>query len=174
MRWTVALGIVAFGACFQFHVARAEEQMVPLVVSGEWATLAHRPSMLAPPDTCLVVSARGFLIRADEMTLELRMINKSWSLPPDVHGTIKVSVGNWTKTLAVAHNTTNMLGALLMPYDILPMFEAMDKAASMTVTVGNVAPIIISLAGSTKATNAFRTCAGIKSNAKTPGSNPFD
>ena len=110
-------------------------------------------------------------IRADAMTLELRMMNERWSLPPDTHGTIKVSVGNWTKTLAVAHNTADMLGALLLPSDILPMFEAMDKAASMTVTVGNAAPIIISLAGSTK---AFRTCAGIKSNAKTPGSNPFD
>ncbi len=50
----------------------------------------------------------------------------------------------------------------------------MDNSAIMTVTVGKAKPLAVSLVGSTRVTNAFRTCAGINSNAKTPGGNPFE
>ncbi len=52
------------------------------------------------------------------------------------------------------------------------MFQAMDKAATMTLTVGKVKRVV-SLSGSTKSTNAFRTCAGFKGAPATSGSNPF-
>ena len=50
----------------------------------------------------------------------------------------------------------------------------MDAASAMIVTVGKAKPVTVSLIGSTKATNAFRTCAGINGNPKAPGSNPFE
>ena len=56
----------------------------------------------------------------------------------------------------------------------LAMFAAMDKAEGMSVTIGKARLFQVSLNGSTRAINAFRTCAGINSNAKTPGSNPFE
>jgi hypothetical protein len=49
----------------------------------------------------------------------------------------------------------------------------MGKSASMAATIGKAKPKTSSLSGSTKVTNAFRTCAGIHSNAASPGSNPF-
>jgi hypothetical protein len=43
----------------------------------------------------------------------------------------------------------------------------------MTVTGGKAKSFSVSLAGSTKTTNVFRTCAGIKSDAPSGGDNPF-
>lgn len=49
----------------------------------------------------------------------------------------------------------------------------MDKAAAMAVTVGKAKPISVSLTGSSKAANAFRTCAGIEGGSGKGGENPF-
>jgi hypothetical protein len=49
----------------------------------------------------------------------------------------------------------------------------MAKAASLKLTIGKDAPISVSLDGSTKALNAFRTCAGIGGGGTGGGSNPF-
>ena len=163
------LGIAASG------VAMADEMMVPLVVSGDWAALAHRPTMLAAPDACMVGNfGKGLAFRADSETIELRMMDKKWSLPADIQGSIVVSVGAWKATLEIDSNTSNLVAAVIERDALGPMFAAMDKASSMTVTVGKAPPTVISLAGSTRATDAFRTCAGINSNSKTPGSNPVE
>ena len=101
------------------------------------------------------------------------MLNEKWSLPAGVHGDIDVSVGAWKVTLDIIDNTATMVTAKIQVGDVVPMFSAMDKAGSMAVKVGNSPPETISLAGSTRVTDAFRTCAGIPGNAKTPGTNPF-
>jgi hypothetical protein len=115
----------------------------------------------------------GFTFRADRDSVEVRVVNSAWSLPSDVQGTITVTVPGWHATFDITSNTSDMVSATIEQADLLPMFAAMDKAAAMTVAVGKAPPLTISLAGSTRVTDAFRTCAGINSNSKTPGGNPF-
>jgi hypothetical protein len=151
-------------------LARADEQLTPLAISGSWAALAHQSSVIAPPDVCVVFDATsGVALHADVGGIQLRIANRDWSLPTGVIGTIVISVGGWSHSFEIDANTNAEV-----PQDVIgPMFDAMDKSISMSVVVGKAKPIPVSLSGSTRATNAFRTCAGIKGNVASPGSNPF-
>ena len=155
-------------------LARADEQLTPLAINGDWAALAHEPSVIAPPDVCLVVNAvSGVALRADANGIQLRVMNNKWSLPAGVTGAIVISVGGWSHSFEIDDNTDTMVNAEV-PQDVIgPMFDAMDKSSSMSVEAGKAKPLPVSLSGSTRATNAFRTCAGIKGNVASPGSNPF-
>ncbi len=71
-------------------------------------------------------------------------------------------------------NTATTIATILTMNEIISLLDLMDKAPSMTVTIGNAKPFTVSLTGSTVATNAFRTCAGLRgSQAIPPGANPF-
>jgi uncharacterized membrane protein len=155
--------------------ANADEQLRPLAFGGEWVAVAHSESMVAHPDVCAVANqTSGIVIRAGSDGIQFRATNEKWSLPPDVHGAIAVAVGAWAASLDIEANTDTMIAAEIASDVAAPMFAAMDKAASMSVTVGKAKPFQVSLKGSTKATNAFRTCAGISGNSNSPGSNPFE
>lgn len=156
------------------HCAWADEQMVPLAVSGDWIALAHRESMIARPDVCAVINGQsGLAFRSDADGTQIRITDEHWTLPVNVEGSIAVSVGDWKTSFDIDDNTDTMVNAEVPADVVLPMFAAMDKAASMSITVGKAKPFPVSLAGSTRATNAFRTCAGIEGSPTTPGSNPF-
>jgi len=104
----------------------------------------------------------------------LRLIDSRWSLPPDVTGTVSITIGDWKKSFEIDGNTSDSVNAEVAK-DVIPdLFARMDKASTMFVTVGKAKPFQVSLAGSTKATNAFLTCAGIKGHSQVPGSNPFE
>jgi len=108
----VAIMVSVFVGLATLGTARADEQMVPLTESGDWAAFAHHVSMTAPPDVCMAMTEQGLLFRADTEGVELRMINKKWSLPADVHGAISVSVGAWKQTFEINYNTSNMVSAI--------------------------------------------------------------
>lgn len=149
----------------------------PIAQSGDWIALEHRPSITEAPDVCVAMAVSAgpvFAFRASLEGLEARVSNKKWSLPTEVKGTLTLSAGKFTKTVDIATNTSDTVSADIGPDETDEMFGAMDNASSMTVKVGKDAPFKVSLAGSTRVTNAFRTCAGLKSHAKTPGSNPFE
>jgi hypothetical protein len=173
MRWIVVASglVVLLGFSLRAH---ADEGIIPLAESGDWAALAHHTSMTAPPDVCLAMNAaQGIALRADENGVQFRVSNSSWSLPAGVQGTIIVQVDDLKLSLDIDGNTAEMVDAEISNDNLVAMFGKMDKSGSMYVTVGKAKPLVVSLAGSTKATNAFRTCAGVKSNAPSAGSNPF-
>ena len=154
--------------------ARADEQTQILAESGNWGALAHSVSMTAPPDICLAVNpVSGLAFRSDEHKIELRVADKSWSLPAGIAGSMEISIGGWEDKLDIGWNTNDMIAARIPPEVIVSMFASMDKSTSMSIKIGNEKIRKISLSGSTKATNAFRTCAGIPSNSDIPGGNPF-
>jgi hypothetical protein len=157
--------------------AAADEQMQLLASSGRWIAAAHSPSMTAAPDVCLVVTTlpteERFLIRADVDSTEVRLIDEDWSLPAGVTGSLKIDVGAYHHEFNISGNTSAFVSAAAEQDELLLLFAAMDNAGSMSVTAGTAKPLIVSLAGSTKATNAFRTCAGIRSSGSGGGSNPF-
>jgi hypothetical protein len=174
MRGIVGAAALAAVVCLFHPPALADEQIRPLAISGDWAAAAHAASMTAPPDVCLATNiASGFTVRSDEDGLQIRVTNRSWSLPANVTGIVEVDVGNFHKTFEIDDNTDNMVNAELPHDDAIALFSAMDNASSMSVTAGSGKPTTISLAGSTKATNAFRTCAGLNSAGSGGGSNPF-
>jgi hypothetical protein len=154
--------------------ANADEHLVPLAQSGEWVAMAHKVSMTAAPDVCVAYNARsGVALRGDGDTVQLRVIDKKWSLPNSVQGVVLVAIGNWNVTLPIADNTDDSVSAEVSAEDIVTLLTNMDKASTMAVTVGKAKPISVSLAGSSKAANAFRTCAGIEGGGEKGGDNPF-
>lgn len=154
--------------------ALADEGIFPLAESGDWVAVAHHASMTAPPDVCIAGNdAHGIVFRADRYGFQLRIFDQKWSLPANVHGNIFFSTQTLRLALDISDNTVDWVEANLSKDTILDMFAAMDIASSMTIAVGKAKPFVISLIGSTAATNAFRTCAGLKGNVPSPGSNPF-
>lgn len=157
-----------------FAPAAAQERIVPIVASGEWVAEMYQPSMTAPPTKCFVYNGvSGFILRADDGLFEMRVSDRRWSLPFRVSGAIVVKVGNFTLNEQIFANTSNTVSVVLDDADLLRLLSEMDKAGAMTVTVGNAGPFQVSLAGSTRATNAFRTCARLPGADAGPGSNPF-
>lgn len=154
---------------------RADEGIYPLAASGDWYAAEHRPNMTGRPDVCIAMNmVQGVAFRAGYGGVEFRVINSKWSLPSHVQGEVSITVGSVKQTLEIDANDSTFVSASVSPEFLVPLFTAMDDAANMSVTVGKAKPVIVSLTGSTRVTNAFRTCAGINSNAKTPGSNPFE
>ena len=152
----------------------ADEQMVPLAISGNWAALEHRDSLTAPPDVCLVINApEGLAFRASLDGKEVRVVNSKWSLPSNVTGSIQIKVGSVLKSFDIGSNTDTMVGASVSDEDMIEVFNAMDQSQTLTLTAGKSKPQNVSLSGSSRATNAFRTCAGLNSNDKKAGENPF-
>ena len=156
-------------------VARGGDQMVPLVSSGNWFAAAHQAGTFTKPDVCLVSTNHGreFGFRGEAGAVELRVRNPAWSLPSHVSGSVSVAVGDFTRTYEVASNGPALVSSVVPAEDIDVLFTAMSKAATMVVTVGKDAPFRVGLAGSARATNAFRTCAGIGGTVVLPGTNPF-
>ena len=173
MGWSFrVLAILALAA--SFAPAHGQEQIMPLAASGQWAAVARKANMVAPPDICMAINASaGIAFRADMMTVEIRVIDKSWSLPAGVEGTISISLPGYDKEWPIFDNEATMVSVLLGREGAEQLMDAMDKAATMTVKIGKAAPKTVSLTGSTTATNAFRTCARLRGTNAGPGTNPF-
>lgn len=152
----------------------ASERLVTLAESGQWVALARKESILTPPDMCMAVNAHaGVILRADQVSVEFRVFDRAWSLPTGSRGTVRVALPGFDRTMNVVDNTATMVVLVLAPEDMEQLLDAMDRASAMTVTPGSGRPIAVSLAGSTRATNAFRTCAGMRGGDAGPGTNPF-
>lgn len=173
MKWTALTACAAASIAIASPVL-ADEQLVTLAESGNWVAMEHRPSMTDPPDVCVAATSQGGLgLRSDGTTVEIRYVNTSWSLPDGVTGSISIAVDGTTYGFAIVSNTDTMVNAQVDADKVQPILDSMGKAASMVLTAGKAAPVTISLAGSMKALNAFRTCAGIGGSAPGAGSNPF-
>ena len=168
----ILVGVAALWSTCQ--VASADGQFVRLAVSGDWMAAAHRPSITAPADICIVGNAVSKVaLRADREGLQLRVANANWSLPVGVRGSITINLGEWKTILQIDGNTHTTVNADIPDDVVRPLFAAMDKAANMSVAVGEAGPISVSLSGGARATNAFRACAGIEGNSALPAGDPF-
>jgi hypothetical protein len=155
-------------------VVHADEQLVPLAQSGEWVAMAHKISITSPPDVCIAFNPMaGIALREDGDTTQFRVTDKKWSLPTSVQGNVLIVIGDWKLTLTISANTEDSIAANMEQPEIATLLTNMDRAATMAVTVGKAKPIPVSLTGSSKAANAFRTCAGIEGGSGKGGENPF-
>jgi hypothetical protein len=156
--------------------ANAEEETHIITSSGEWAAMSHSPSQLAPADTCMAVTIAGnsvFMLRIDEETKEIRVVNKKWTLPSGVTGSFNVTIGSYHKSFDIEHNTDVMVTTEVDSDGLVEFINAMDKGSTITVSAGKSAPMAFTLSGSTRVTNALKVCAGIHEASK-PGANPFE
>ena len=169
------LQTIALVALLAVSPACAEEALVPTAQSGSWVALEHRESMTQPVDVCVALNlTTGVAFRSDGSNVQLRIMNNSWSMPTGVTGSVVLSVANWKRAFDINDNTATMVNAELPSEAVPDMFLKIDRAAVMSVIVGKAQPINVSLLGSTRVTNAFRTCARITGNVASPGSNPFE
>jgi len=171
----VGAGIIALSLSLMLGSrAFAGEQTTPLAASGDWIAFAHSTSLTDPPDLCLAIEpAQGFAIRADDTDIEIRLVNDKWSLPANIAGTLVADIDGHDYPLDISSNSSNMVAAIISKKTLQSMIAVMDKAASMTVTPGKGAPVVISLNGSNKVTTAFLTCAGIRAKGEGAGADPF-
>lgn len=154
--------------------ARADEQMIPLAMSGTWMAVAHKASLVAPPDICVVTDvATGFVLWTNGEEVQLRFVDQKWSLPSYVVGQITVSIADWTAAFDITNNSGTMVIALLDENQRSALLQNMNKGRSMSIKIGKAAPVRVSLEGSRKVTNAWRTCAGLEGGDGTTESNPF-
>ncbi|MBV9813169.1 MAG: hypothetical protein JO326_10465, partial [Acetobacteraceae bacterium] len=117
----------------------------------------------------------GFFLRFGQSDVEIRVFNSKWSLPTGVSGSFVVTIGPFSKEFAITDNTDTMVIAQTDADTLTELFSQMDKSSKLAVVVGKAkAAVDVSLTGSTVATNAFRTCAGMRSHADGAGTNPFE
>jgi hypothetical protein len=91
-----------------------------------------------------------------------------------VAGSVQLVIGDWKSSLEINANSERTVVAGIDADKAGPMFTAMGKAGKMSVTIGKTKLFQVSLNGSPRVINAFRTCVGIGEAAKAPGSNPFE
>lgn len=91
----------------------------------------------------------------------------------NISGSIALTIRSWNLDLEVSDNTDVTVAAVLDGEQVQTFLAKASDAGAMTVTVGKAKPFPVSLVGSAKALNAFRTCAGIPGGGHGGGQNPF-
>ena len=170
-----SLFLIAFSMLFGTR-ALADEQLQPLAAQGDWIAMAHEVSMTDAPDVCIAaeVTDGGFALRHDSYSTEAIIVDRSWSLPANVAGQIKISVGSMKLDLTIDTNDNISVRAPVEHKDLANLIAAMETASSMTVVAGNGHAKQISLNGSKVALTAFLTCSGMNAPSNnTGGENPF-
>jgi hypothetical protein len=170
-KFTAALmvGLLVAGAS-----VKADEITRVLAESGGWVAYSHAPSAIALEDVCVAIDATSKLaFRTGHDGNSIRLINDSWSLPADAAGAMSIVAGDYSEMHPARGVGSTMIESTVSRAQLLALLDAMDKSATMKVTIGKETPVIVSLAGSTRATNAYRTCAGLKGSSALPGANPF-
>lgn len=163
----LTLGLVTVIAC---GTARSDEQATPQTVSGDWHAIAYSLSTSAPPSMCEAMNvAAGFGFRRDTLGLRIYMVDKRWSLPPNVEGRIDVAIGRYQQVFFITENDATSVSAIVQAARLNELFSVMDNSDIMIVTAGNAKPISMSLVGSSRVTHAFRTCTGISDSKQVPG-----
>ena len=128
--------------------------------SGNWVAASFNDG--TDTKICVAGSAdKRLLFRADANDLEVRTADDSWSLSAGLTGEMKVKVGNVEKVAQMQTFNATTLAGIMQPSDVSQLMDAMDKAPSALVTFGSKKTISVSLMGSTRVMNAFRTCAGV-------------
>ncbi len=152
----------------------ANETMRSLAMSGDWGAMVDRPTELAPPDVCMAINPRAhFLLRQGDDQFELRVADETWSLPAHATGKLRVQSGAYDKSFDSEVLDATLVGATI-DTDLIPaLLDALSGGDYAMVTVGKEAPRKVSLSGTSKVLNAFRTCAGIAGSSAGGGSNPF-
>ncbi|HTU54985.1 MAG TPA: hypothetical protein VMF62_13540 [Acetobacteraceae bacterium] len=159
---------VALAACLAglpgtgVRLARADDQLRTLVVSGDWTATEQQDASGAARDVCVAFTAesdKGFGLRASTADIEVRYSQDNWVLPDDVKGTLAIDVGAYHSVLPVTANTRDTAIAAITDEQLRGMIAAMERARSMSVTAGYAAPETVSLRGSNRATDAFLSCA---------------
>ncbi|MBY4639645.1 hypothetical protein K6L44_06470 [Gluconacetobacter entanii] len=149
------------------------------VESGNWVALHHSPDQGVRTDICLAASGdEGLLFRADAHQLEIRTGNPQWSMTVGQQGEMTVNIGAYSHTFQMIAEGASMLTTLVQPEDMKALLDAMDNAGQVTLKYGQKTTRVVSLAGSTKALNQFRSCVesnGFADVGKAAGSNasPF-
>ncbi len=157
MRWCIlAAALVLAGQ------AGAETLRRPLARGGDWAAIAHMAAGV--PVACIAIDPTvGLALRADAGGVTLMVQNLHWDFPARQGGTIRVMLGDDTRSFPVTDilNNNNTVAARVAPADAAALLGAMAKAATMRVVVGQTTPLTVSLAGSAPVLDAFRRCARI-------------
>lgn len=81
-----------------------------------------------------------------------------------------IKVGDVTKTITMHTLDSKTLAGIFQPTDLTALMDAMDKASTASLIFGSKKPVSVSLNGSTRVLNAFRTCATVHEFANLGGS----
>ena len=154
MRWLYLCSILMVG-----QVAQADDRPEINVTSGAWMSGDLIDGVEV--DVCLAIGSQGKLaFRADKDTLEVRTSNENWSLAADSTGDMTVTAGSFSHTYSMHTMDSTHLTGVVEASDLTPLLDAMNKAPIATLTFNKKNATTVSLSGSTKALNDWRTCVG--------------
>jgi hypothetical protein len=154
MRWWVLAAAVTL-----VEPGHAAERARSLVKSGDWAAVERAGADSGFSKICLAIDATaGVAFQADTAGIQFLVGNPHWDLPETVNLEVKVVTDQETKSFPITSNTTNIVSAKLDPSMLASLLADMEKTTSMLVTVGEIARLQTSLAGSTVVLNAFMAC----------------
>lgn len=156
-RILVALGLGIFSifpACAQSNESQISE------VSGNWVALRHTPDGGITSDVCVAASDDGKMaFRADANSIEFRSTDKKWNMSIGQSGDVTVSAGGVSKTFSMVASDNVTLDVAISADDAKALFAGFDSASVATIRYGEKTTKKVSLLGSTKVINAFKSCA---------------
>lgn len=152
---------VALALGFLFPVAAFGQGLavMPDVESGNWSALHHSPDQGVHTDICLAMSSGGALVfRGDANDLEIRSGNAQWSMSAGQQGEMNITIGNYSHDFKMTAAGASMLAVVVTPDEMKPLLDAMDSAGQAVIKYGQKTTRVVSLLGSTKVLNQFRSC----------------
>jgi len=153
--------------------AMADGGFTQLAKENYWVALSHSSSATAPVDACIAgepaLGDFGFYLLTNAAGgAIIKISNESWSLTPNVTGTIKLAVNGNNYALPITSNTADAINAQLTPIQFIMIVGDLEASTSMTLTVANLPTDTEPLDGSKDVLAAFMKC----NEGMNPQSNP--
>lgn len=155
---------LTFGLLFPVLTVAQDLSVLPDVESGNWAAIHHSPDQGVHTDICLAMSEdQALVFRGDANDLEIRSSNPQWSMSAGQQGEVNITVGNYSHDFKMTAAGASLLVAIVPPDEMKLLFDAMDNAGQAVIRYGQKTTRAVSLLGSTKALNQFRSCVATNS-----------
>ena len=152
------IGLAAI-ACFIAAPALGDDEPQMTAQSGDWAAISYVDGTVT--DVCAATALGGkLLFRSDRSTVEIRSMNSQWSLGTDTTGVMTIKAGTYSHDFGMNAMNGTTLTSVVPPGDLSPLLDAFDKASTASINFGGKTTEVISLVGSTKVLNEWRTCTG--------------
>ena len=150
---------VTAAACLLAFSAFADDEPQITEQNGSWVAVSYVDGTVT--DVCVASSLGGKLgFRSDKETVEIRSANPEWSLGTNTTGTMTITAGKYSQDFAMNALNGTTLTTVVPASDLIPLLDAFDTASSASITFGKKTKDIVSLSGSTKILNTWRTCTG--------------
>ncbi|NHN88211.1 hypothetical protein [Acetobacter conturbans] len=145
---------------FLCPMAQAQEAVtIPDMMDGRWVALHHSSDGGAHTDAC-ILNASGLKIqfRADMHGMEIRTSPQDAAFSKGQSVSTTLSAGSFSRTLKMTALDGTTLSAPLTPTAMSAVLDAFTRTPSATLETAGSPDEAVSLAGSPRPVDVFKTC----------------